>query len=435
MTTTQSILPLTRDELIALSDRKQEPKWLLDARLSAFDSAGQLELPYVEKVHIKRWDLDSYGVYKEASQLESIDKLPAKLKGLLHEGSNDNVVIQRNSNVVYSSISAELQEQGVIFMGIDQAVKEHPELVQKYLNTAIEIKENKLAAAHAAIWSGGVFLYVPKNTQVSVPVQALFYNDDTDALFSPHILVVVEDHSSVTYIDNYLSENEDKSLVQNGAVEVFAGHGAEVHFASIHNLSDNITDLNYRRAVLQNDAKMNWIVGEMNYGNTLSDTNSILVGTGSESDANVICVGTGEQQMSITTRCTHIGRNTNSNMQTRGVMKDKVRAIINGVTKMERGATNANGEQTERILMLSPDARGDANPILLIDEDDVLAGHAASAGQVDPMQLFYLMSRGIPEELAVKLVVYGFLAPVVSSVPLEHVEEQFRNLVERKLGQ
>lgn len=435
MTTTQSILPMTRDELIALSQRKQEPQWLLDERLNAYDAAGQLELPYVEKVHIKRWDLDAYGVYKEAAKLESIEELPDKLKSLLHEGSNDNVIIQRNSNVVYSSLSAELQEQGVIFMDIEQAIKEHPELVQKYLNTAIEKEDNKLAALHAAVWSGGVFLYVPKNTHVSAPLQALFYNDDTEALFSPHILIVVEDHSSVTYVDNFLSADDHKSLVQNGAAEVFAGHGAEVHFASIHNLGINITDLNYRRAVLQNDAKMNWIVGEMNYGNTMSDTNSILVGTGSESDANVICVGTGEQQMSITTRCTHIGRNTISNMQSRGVMKDKVRAILNGITKMERGATNANGEQTERILMLSPDARGDANPILLIDEDDVLAGHAASAGQVDPMQLFYLTSRGIPEELAVQLIVYGFLAPVVSSVPLEHVEEQFRILVERKLGQ
>lgn len=435
MTMTQSILPITRDEIAALSASKQEPEWLANTRLKAYDLAGELDLPYVEKIHINRWDLESYGTFKSAPQIESIAQLPDALRQLLHEDSNDNIVVQRNSNVVFSQLSAQLAEQGVIFMDLEKAAKEHSDLVQKYFMTAVKIEQDRLAAQHAAVWSGGVFLYVPKNTQVTVPLQALFYSDDEEALFSPHILIVVEDNSSVTYVANYLSADSGKSLVQNGAVEVFAGNGAEVHFASIHNMGAHVTDLNYRRAVLQKDAKMHWIVGEMNYGNSMSDTNSILVGTGSESDANVICVGTNEQQMSITTRCTHIGRNTTSGMQTRGVMKDSARAILNGITKMEKGATNANGEQTERILMLSPEARGDANPILLIDEDDVLAGHAASAGQVDPMHLYYLMARGIPEQLAIQLIVYGFLDPVVSAVSLDHVKEQFRLLVERKLGQ
>src|SRR5690606_13628822 len=150
----------------------------------------------------------------------------------------------------------------------------------------------------------------------------------------------------------------------------------------------------YRRALLEQDASINWVIGEMNFGDTMSDTHSILKGNGSNSDAKVICVGTGDQKLNITTRAAHFGRNSSSDMLTRAVMRDNATAIINGITKIEKGATDANGEQTERVLMLSPTARGDANPMLLIDEDEVKAGHAASVGQVNKDQLYYLMSRG-----------------------------------------
>lgn len=434
MTTIQSVLPMSRDAVAALSTSKQEPEWLAQDRLAALELAGELELPKLEKVNIKRWTTDRYGQYKPATPMASLADLPEHMQSLLEEGAQDDLIVQRNSEVVYQVISDSLAEQGVIFMGLDEAIRQHPELVQKYLMTAVE-KDNLVAASHAAVWSDGVFLYVPKNTEVQVPMQALFYVDDGSALFSPHILIVAEENSSVTYIDHVLSHDVNEKLVHNSAVEIFIGSGAKVHYTSIHNMSDNITSLTYRRAVVEQDARVSWTIGEMNDGNSMSDTNSILNGHGSDSEAHVVCVAVDEQQQSVTTRCTHVGRNTTSDMQTRAVMKDQSRGIFNGITKMEKGATNANGEQTERILMLSPDARGDANPILLIDEDDVLAGHAASAGQVDKMQLFYLMSRGIKREVAVRLVVYGFLAPVINAVPSERLEEHFRKLVQRKLEQ
>jgi Fe-S cluster assembly protein SufD len=196
-----------------------------------------------------------------------------------------------------------------------------------------------------------------------------------------------------------------------------------------------VHDLTYRRAVADNDASIEWIVGEMNDGNVMSDTTTILKGNGSTSDAKVICVGTGEQKMNITTRAVHFGKSSTSNMITRAVMRDEATAIINGITKIEKGATKANGVQTERVLMLSPKSRGDANPILLIDEDDVKAGHAASVGQVNPEQVYYLMSRGISRDEALRLVIYGFLAPVIAEIPIGNVQDQLQSTVERKLGQ
>lgn len=225
--------------------------------------------------------------------------------------------------------------------------------MKSHFMSVVGKEENRLTALHAALWSGGVFLYVPKNVAVDVPVQALFLTDDGEASFSPHVLIVAEQHASVTYVDNFVSEGSLNGLVQNGVVEIVAKPGAKVTFASVHNLNESVTDLTYRRALLENDAQIEWIVGEMHYGNAISDTTSILKGNGSNSDAKVICVGTNDQKLNVTTRAVHFGKSSDSNMITRAVMRDEATAIINGITKIEHGATKANGEQTEKVLMLS----------------------------------------------------------------------------------
>ncbi|WP_248930450.1 Fe-S cluster assembly protein SufD [Paenibacillus hamazuiensis] len=435
---TQTALPVNRDAIIAFSKSKQEPAWMTDLRAEALDLAAQLELPALEKTRIDRWNLQSFGSYKAAPAIQSVDELPESVKSLLTEengGHPENLIVQRNSGVVYHSVSEELSKMGVIFTSLEQALQDHGDLVKSYFLSVVKKDENRLTALHTALWSGGVFLYVPKNVEVKVPVQALFLAEDAEASFSPHVLIVAESHSSVTYVDNYASVGNLNNLVQNGIVEVVVKPGATVQFASIHSLNESVTDLTFRRANIENDGTIQWIIGEMNDGNVVSDTTSILKGNGSSSDAKVICVGTGEQKLNITTRAIHFGKNSPSDMITRAVMRDEATAIVNGITKIEKGATGANGQQTERVLMLSPKARGDANPILLIDEDDVKAGHAASVGQVNPDQLYYLMSRGISKEDALRLIIYGFLAPVVAEVPLEKVQQQLQLTVERKLGQ
>jgi Fe-S cluster assembly protein SufD len=279
-----------------------------------------------------------------------------------------------------------------------------------------------------------VFLYVPRNVVIERPIQAIFLSDEDDAAFSPHILIVAEPNSRVTYVDNVIGGDATRRLVHNGSAEVFAQDGAEVRFASIHCLGREMTDLTYRRARLANDARIQWILGDLNDGDSLSDTMSVLQGRGSGSDTKLICVGTGSQNIHVATRAQHIGRASESDMLTRAVMRDEATGIFNGITKIEKGATDANGQQTERVLMLSPRARGDANPMLLIDEDEVKAGHAASVGQVNREQIYYLMSRGITREDAVKLIVYGFLSPIIEEIPIESVKKQLAALVERKLG-
>lgn len=432
----QTILPIDHHRIAALSQSRQEPDWMLQLRQDALAEAEKLTLPKLEKMHIDRWNLDTYGVHGQLAEL-NLEQLPQQILDLLSgDQQPDNVVVQTNSGGMYRSLSAELASQGVIFTDMATAIRQHGDLIRPYFMKAVQSDENLLTALHASLWSGGVFLYVPKNVVIDEPLQALFYADDVQAVFAPHVLVLADKGSSVTYVDHYASPaNLGGSLVHSGVAEVFVKDGATVHFASTRNLSAAITDLSYRRSIVEKDGNVHWIVGEMGLGNGLSETTSILQGDGSSSDAKIICVGTEEQQLSLTTKALHIGRASTSDMITRGVMRDKATAIVNAVTKIEKGATGANGEQTARMLMLSPQARGDANPILLIDEDDVTAGHAASAGQVNAEQIHYLMSRGITREQAIRLIIYGFLAPVVSEIPISNLQKQLQTLVERKLGQ
>lgn len=431
---TQLTTPTDRSSAEALARSKGEPEWLVSQRGEAAELAGELAWPKPEKVRIERWKLTEVGNYAAPAGIASLADLPADIAGLVAEGT-ENLVVQRNSGSVWRGLSADLAAKGVIFTDLETACKEHGDLVQKYLFQAVKKDEDKLTALHAALWNGGVFLYVPKNVEVEIPLQAILYNDNAEATFAPHILIVADSNSRVTYVDCVVTDKAAVSspFVHPSIVEVFAGTGSLVRFGSIHSLGDTGIDMTLRRAVVENDARVEWIIGDLNDGNTLSDTKSVMKGQGSTSDVKVISVGNNAQQMSLTTQAVHFGKSSDSNMITRAVMKDSASAIINGITKIEHGATKANGVQTEKVLMLSPKARGDANPILLIDEDDVTAGHAASVGQVNPEQVYYLRSRGVSKQDAERLIIYGFLAPVVSEISVEAVRTQLQQLLERKL--
>lgn len=428
---TQLDNPVGREFAEALSRSKGEPAWLTSLRGEAAELAESLEWPKPEKIRIDRWNLTAFGEYAKPQALSSESELPEAAASLV--SGDGALLVQRGSGTVLRRLPEELSARGVIFTDLETAAAEHPELVQKHLFQAIAKDENKLTALHAALWNGGVFLYVPKEVEIDVPLQALFYNDDASVSFAPHILIVAERHSRVTYVDNALTIGGGADAVHHSMIEVIAGDGAKVDVASIHQLGANVIDTTIRRAVLGSDARIQWVIGDLNDGNVLSDTLSVLKGNGSSSDAAVVSIGAGKQRMSLTTQAKHFGLNSDSNMVTRAVMKEEATAIINGITKIEKGATKANGVQTEKVLMLSPKARGDANPILLIDEDDVTAGHAASVGQVNPEQVYYLMSRGVTKAEAERLIIYGFLAPVVTEVPIDAVREQPQQLLERKL--
>lgn len=425
---------LDRQAITRFSQDGGEPDWMRALRLESLERAEALPLPKLEKISLKNWNFTRFTPFKAEARLLSPETLPQDLRNLFAAGENRNVLVQQNSSVVYRQVAEDLARKGVVFTDLATALREHGDLVRRYFGKAVNPDENKLTALHTALWSGGAFLYVPKGVEVDLPVQAVYWAADAGVGLFPHVLIVAEANSSVTYVENVVSDEPEREAVHLGVMEVFVGPGARVRVASVRHLAAGMTDVVYRRAVVARDGRIEWILGEMGSGNTISENATVLQEDGACADTKLVALAGGEQKASFTSRVVHIGRHTESTILAKGVIMDAATAVLNGITKIEKGATKANGEQAESVLMLSDKARGDANPILLIDEDDVKAGHAASVGKLDELQLYYLMSRGISREEAERLLIHGFLAPVVSEIPIAGVKERLQLVIERKLG-
>lgn len=413
-----------------------EPEWLTNLRTEALKKAEQLPLPKADKTDISNWNFSNFSKHLvESEDISSLDELAEEIKSLVNlQEEEQSLYIQRNNRPSILKVSKEMQDQGVIFMDIFTAAREHGDLLRKYfMKDGVKVDEHKLTALHAALMNGGVFLYVPKNVQLAAPVQAIFIHDDVEANLFNHVLIVAEENSSVTYVENYISTVEESNGVFNLVTEVLAGPNSKVQYGAVDTIAKNTTVYVNRRGVTDNNARIEWALGMMNDGDTVSDNTTYLMGDGSSGDTKTVVIGRGEQTENFTTRVVHFGKHTDGHILKHGVMKDSATSIFNGIGKIEHGASKSNAQQESRVLMLSENARGDANPILLIDEDDVMAGHAASVGRVDPIQMFYLMSRGIPKKEAENLIIHGFLAPVVNELPIEGVKRQLIEVIERKI--
>lgn len=424
-------LPFDQDYVRQLASG--EPAWLTEFRLQALAKADTLLMPKPDKTKIGKWDFIGTGRTAKQEAVSSLEELPEDVKKLFNTEEEKNVLVQRSGTPAFVVLSEEAKAKGVIFTDIVTAAREHGDLVQKYLMTkGVKVDEHRLTALHAALINGGAFVYVPKNVVLETPLQAVFVVDSEEANVYNHVLVVADENSSVTYVENYVA-NENTTGVANIIAEVIAEQGAVVKFGAVDLLSKGITTYVNRRGTVGRDARLEWALGLMNDGNTISENITNLMGDGSVGDTKTVTVGRGEQIQNFTTSVVHFGKNSAGNILKHGVQKDAATSVFNGIGKIEHGASKSDAQQTSRVLMLSEKARGDANPILLIDEDDVMAGHAASVGRVDPLQLYYLMSRGIPKKEAERLVIHGFLGPVVNELPIEGVKTQLVEVIERKV--
>ncbi|WP_210365229.1 Fe-S cluster assembly protein SufD [Bacillus sp. REN3] len=433
--TTETKLPFDQEYISSFSKEMNEPEWLTQLRVQSLGKAEGLAMPRPDKTKIDKWNFTQFEkLLVKSDEFSSLNELPEDIKALVEQEALDNsLYVQRNNKPAYLQLSKEVQEQGVVFTDIFTAAREYSDLLKKHFMSAVKPDENRLTALHAAFMNGGAFLYVPKNVHVKKPIQAIFLHDDAEANLFNHVLVVAEDNSSVTYVENYFSATESKSGLANIVTEVIAGSNAKVQYGAVDTLAAGMTTYVNRRGTADRDARIEWALGMMNDGNTISENVTNLVGDGSYGDTKSVVVGRGEQVQNFTTMVVHYGKNSEGYILKHGVVKDSATSIFNGIGKIEHGASKSNAEQESRVLMLSEKARGDANPILLIDEDDVTAGHAASVGRVDPLQLYYLMSRGIPKTEAERLIIHGFLAPVVNELPIEGVKKQLVEVIERKV--
>ena len=432
--TVETKMALTEQDVRSYSTAKQEPSWFAEYRVQALQAAEHLPMPSPDKTKIHNWNFTNFPVHTvESKPFASLTELPEEVKAIVTD-EQKSVYIQRNNTPAFLQVSEELTAQGVIFTDIATAIREHGELVKKYFMTnGVKTDEHKLASLHAALVNGGVFVYVPKNVELVEPIQVVFLHDDAQASLFNHTIVVADTNSSVTYVENYLSTVPEGFGIVNIISEVFAEDNAHITYGAVDVLATGITTYVNRRGIVNRNARIDWALGLMNDGYTISENVTHLVGDGSYGDTKMVTVGRGKQKQNFTTKIIHWGKHSEGHILKHGVMKDEASSIFNGIGKIEHGATKSNAVQESRVLMLNEKARGDANPILLIDEDDVTAGHAASVGRVDPLQLYYLMSRGISKQNAERLVIHGFLAPVVNVLPIEGVKKQLTEVIERKV--
>ncbi|MBD7986162.1 Fe-S cluster assembly protein SufD [Sporosarcina sp. Sa2YVA2] len=432
--TVETKMALTEQDVRSFSAKMNEADWMADFRADALAKVEQLPMPTPDKTKITKWNFLDFPAHAvESATFSSLTELPAEAQELVSE-NQQNIYVQHNNTPAYISLSDELKAQGVILTDIFTASREHADLLKKYYMTdGVKVEEHKLTAYHAALVNGGVFVYVPKDVVISEPLQVLFLHTDAQASLFNHVIVVAEANSSVTYVENYLSTVEVATGQANIISEVFTADNAKLIYGAVDVLAKGFTTYVNRRGVTGPHSRIEWALGLMNDSDTISENITHLVGNGSSSDMKTVVVGRGDQKQNFTSEIVHWGMDTDGFILKHGVMKEAASSIFNGIGRIAKGATRSNAVQESRILMLSEKARGDANPILLIDEDDVTAGHAASVGRVDPLQLFYLMSRGISKEEAERLVIHGFLAPVVSKLPIEGVKKQLTEVIERKV--
>ena len=406
-----------------------EPEWLLNRRIQALEKIETLALPMIERVKIHRWPLT------EVTTM--IDDTVSGAVYDFEQVENNPLIVQHSTQTLVEQMPAHLIEKGVILTDIQTAVQEHSDLVEKALmQQAVHYDEDKLTAFHMAFMNSGIFLYVPKNVAIEEPVEALFYQDShANTNFVKHVLIVAEENSEVSYLERFQTVGEGtEKATANIVVEVIAKQGAKVKFAAIDQLGEHVTTYINRRANVGRDASVDWAIGIMNDGNVVADFDSDLVGEGSHSEVKAVAISAGRQTQGIDTRVTNSGRHSVGHILQHGVIRERGTLTFNGIGHILKGAVGADAQQESRVLMLSDQARGDANPILLIDENEVTAGHAASVGRVDPEEMYYLMSRGLEKTEAERLVIRGFLGSVLTAIPIKAVRDELAEVIERKLS-
>ena len=393
---------LTKENLLNFSHKNNESSWLTDLRIKSFERLEELDYPKMQRFSYQDWSLIKKEDFSWSNQADFSLKEEQKL----------------------------LEKKGIILTDIFTASKKYPELVQSTLGSVIKHNEDKLTAYHYAYLNSGLFLYIPKDTILTEPITiSLSPTQDT---YISHLLIVADNNSKVKFLEE-IQDKEKKASSASLMVELVARPGSHIEFSSLDELSQDTTLYFNRRAKIEKDAHVEWAIAFMNDCNTLGDLDSELVGEGSFADSKAIAVTTANQKVGINNRVTNRGPHSTGLINQRGVLLENSRLIFNGIGQIVHGAHGSKADQQNRVLMMSDEAHGDANPLLLIDENDVIAAHAASVGPVDKVQMNYLMSRGIPYDQAQRLVIRGFLGAVLDAIPNKDVRRKMIDILERKM--
>ena len=425
---------LSADIVRQISHHKEEPEWMLDFRLKALEVYYSKPMPKWGGDLSKLEDtLDEIYFYlRPQDQMErSWDDVPQEIKDTFEKlgipeaerKALAGVGAQYESEMVYHSLKEQWEEQGVIFESIEDGLAKHPELFRKYFSTVVPTQDNKFAALNSAVWSGGSFVYIPKGVKVEIPLQAYFrVNAERMGQFE-RTLIICDEGAEAHYIEGCTAPVYSTDSFHSGVIEIIVAKGARFRYTTIQNWSNNMYNLVTQRALVHEDAKMEWLDGNLGSKLTMKYPSCFLVGERAHGEILSIAYAGDGQHQDTGGKVVHAAANTTSQITSKSISKGLGRASYRGLCKVYDGAVGAKSNVECDALLLDEQSRTDTYPYIEIDENTASIGHEATVSKVGDEQLFYLMSRGLDEAEAMAMIVRGFIEPVAKELPLEYAIE------------
>lgn len=335
----------------------------------------------------------------------------------------NGVATQYDSEMVYHSLLEELKEKNVIFTDPNTAAKKYPELFQKYFGKLVPPSDNKYAALNSAVFSGGTFIYVPKNTHIEKPLQSYFRINSKNAGQFERTLIIVDENSSLHYIEGCTAPIYDENNLHAAVVEVFVEKNAKCRYTTIQNWSDNVLNLVTKRAICKENASMSWIDGNIGSKLNMKYPCSILQGDYSSSECISVAIAKDNVYQDAGAKMIHIGKNTKSKIVSKGIAKDTGNNTYRGLVKINKNAHNALAQVQCDTLLFGNKSRSDAYPIEILQNNTSTITHEATISKISNEQLFYLMSKGLSKERAESLIIMGFISDFSDELPMEYAVE------------
>ena len=424
------------EELVRrISGDKNEPEWMLAHRLESLGVFNEKPLP-TWGADLSKLDLDNIIYYARsgAQETDTWSEVPEEIRNVydrlgIPEAERRmlaGVGAQYESEMVYHKLKEEWEAKGVIFLDMDNALQDHEELVQEYFMKCVPNTDHKFAALHGAVWSGGTFLYVPKGVHISEPLQAYFRMNAKNMGQFEHTLIIVEEGAEAHYIEGCSAPKYGSQGLHAGLVEIFVKPNARCRYSSVENWSRDTYNLNTKRAIVEKDATMEWVGGNMGSGTTMLYPCSMLVGEGARCDHLAIAFANKDQWQDTGAKVFHLAPHTSSRVTSKSISKDGGTAVYRGKLFIAPNAHDSTANVECDALLLDEKSRTDTIPDIQIRNNDVTIAHEATVGKLSEEQLFYLMARGIALEEARSMIVNGFIEPIVRELPLEYAVEMNR---------
>ena len=423
---------LTKDTVREISQMKEEPEWMLNFRLRAYDVFMKKPMPQWGG-DLNKIDFQNIYYYAKASEKteKNWDDVPDDVKNTfdklgIPEAEKKflaGVGAQYESEVVYHNLRKDLADQGVLFLDTDSALKEQPEIFKKYFGKIIPPEDNKFSALNSAVWSGGSFIYIPPGVKVDMPLQAYFRINAENIGQFERTLIIADEGSEVHYIEGCTAPVYSSESLHSAVVELVAHKDAKLRYTTIQNWSNDVYNLVTKRAYAYEGATVEWIDGNIGSKLTMKYPGIYLMGRKAYGETLSIAFAGKNQHQDTGAKMVHLAPDTTSKITSKSVSRANGRSTYRGLLRVRKGATNVKSTVRCDALLLDDTSKTDTYPYMEINQEDATVTHEATVGKIGDEQIFYLMSRGFTEEEALSLIVNGFMEPFTKELPMEYAVE------------